>query len=117
MRPVATQLRLPLRSKLADRIAVVYARAAEKGWEPEPHGRGNGNQLRYHLPGTHWYLRANWHCTTLYALEGRTITQAQHIPTDALGKITLALDKIRVQTASTRTQGGVTVWRSARCGS
>jgi hypothetical protein len=89
------QLRLSLPTPQVDRIEAVYACAVAHGWTYEP--RSNGRKARCHLPGTCWYLRANWHRTTLYRQVGTGAIALRVLPTDALGEVALALERVAVQ--------------------
>lgn len=101
---MVAQLRLKFPQTRHDRVQAVYTRAAAQGWIEEPSHTTKGRKARWHLPGTPWYLRASWHTTILYVVEGTAMGANQKYPTDALGRITLAMEHIAL--ASRQLDGG-----------
>lgn len=99
------QLRLALRVPKPDRVQAVYQRAAALGWVCEPRLTPSGRKERWHLPGTAWYVRANWEYTDLYRLEGLQAVERRRLRTDALGLVALALEEVALK-AQEGTRGG-----------
>lgn len=86
------QLRLALPKDRTDRVEAVYAQARAHGWveeRPSP-----THPIRWHLPGTAWYCRANWHATVFYCLNNTSAIRRRLLPTDRLTEIALVMERI-----------------------
>jgi hypothetical protein len=89
------QLRLGLQTAQPDRLEAVFRVAAEEGWERDPHSQSS--KERWRLPGTRYYLRTNWHTTTVYRLIDHGARQQQSVPSHALGMVRLLLQRTRLE--------------------